>query len=79
MLALSPRPLRTGGLRRSTSRGRIPSMNSSTFRQGGWMLAPVEPALGVNLDESSLLGLKLQLRPLHDVVRRSDASVALAA
>jgi galactonate dehydratase len=58
--------------------GAMPGVTSSLRREGGWLLAPDAPGLGVKVDPEELQPFELLGRLIHEIPRRSDGSVAFS-
>lgn len=58
--------------------GALSGITSSLVREGGWLLAPEVPGLGVTLDPDLLQPFEILGRPIHAIPRRSDGSVTFA-
>jgi len=58
--------------------GQIPAFSAEHRREGGWLHVADVPGLGIAFDPSRLAPIDVLGRPLHEVPRRPDGSVALA-
>lgn len=56
----------------------MPGVTSSLRREGGWLLAPEAPGLGVTVDPGRLEPFEILGRPIHAIPRRRDGSVTFS-
>jgi galactonate dehydratase len=56
----------------------FPGVRSTLHREGGWLLVPEEPGLGVTIKPDLLRPFEILGRPIHAIPRRYDGSVAFA-
>ena len=56
--------------------GALKGFISSIQREGGWILAPKAPGLGVDFDEEAFEPFHILGRPVHEIPRRFDGSVS---
>lgn len=58
--------------------GAMPGVTSSLRREGGWLLAPEAPGLGVIVQPELIERFEVLGRPIHAIPRRIDGSVAFS-
>lgn len=58
--------------------GAMPGVTSSLRRDGGWLLAPEAPGLGVIVQPELIERFEVLGRPIHAIPRRADGSVTFS-
>lgn len=58
--------------------GAMPGVTTSLRREGGWLLAPEAPGLGVTVEPERLEPFEILGRPIHEIPRRRDGSVSFS-